>query len=391
MSLREARPVEASGVVKHLGGALIIDSLDLTIPAGKVTVLLGPSGSGKSTLLRLIAGLERLDQGTIAIGGTVVAGPNQWVAPERRRVGMVFQDWALFPHLSVGGNVAFGLPRAERSGGRIAEVLSLVGLGGMERREPHTLSGGQQQRVALARALAPSPDVLLLDEPFSNLDAALRRRLRSEVHELLVELAVTTVFVTHDQEEAFVLGDQVAAMSAGRIAQLGTPEDLYRRPVDRWVSTFVGEANLVAGLAAGGQATSALGTVGLASALSGPIELVVRPELLRLGGPDDGSPATVELVEYHGHDATRAGADGRRHRAQAARWRDHRRAWRSGRDQPHGRRRPGIPRSGAGDRLTRTKLANGAAAIARQSSTTWVRNVSRAACQLAGSARPVAA
>ena len=168
-------------------------------------------------------------------------------------------------------------------------------------RLPHTLSGGQQQRVALARALAPRPDVLLLDEPFSNLDASLRRRLRTEVHELLESLGVTTIFVTHDQEEAFVLGQQVAVMREGRIVQHGTPADLYRRPVDRWVAGFVGEVNLLAGLAAGSIASTSLGDAPLAEHADGPVDVVVRPEQLRVHA---GGDAIVELVEYHGHDAT---------------------------------------------------------------------------------------
>ncbi len=228
-----SRDIQVRGVHKELGGALVIDDLSLTCPAGEVTVLLGPSGSGKSTLLRLLAGLERPDAGEIVVGGAVVAGPSTWIAPEKRRIGMVFQDWALFPHLDVAANVGFGVPRAERTAERVATTLELVGLGGMEQRAPHTLSGGQQQRVALARALAPRPDVLLLDEPFSNLDAALRRRLRSEVHELLVRLGMTTVFVTHDQDEAFVLGDGVAVVRDGRVVQLGTPTEIYRQRAHR--------------------------------------------------------------------------------------------------------------------------------------------------------------
>jgi iron(III) transport system ATP-binding protein len=296
-----ARGVEIRGVTKHLGGALIIDSLSLDVAAGSVTVLLGPSGSGKSTLLRLIAGLERLDGGTLHIGGDLVAGDSAWVSPERRHVGMVFQDWALFPHLSVGANIAFGVPRAERSPERLAEALGLVGLDGMEDRLPHTLSGGQQQRVALARALAPRPDVLLLDEPFSNLDASLRRRLRTEVHELLDSLGVTTIFVTHDQEEAFVLGEHVAVMRAGRIVQHGTPAELYRHPADRWIAGFVGEVNLLAGVAVGPIARTSLGDAPLVAYAEGKVDVVVRPEQLRL---QPGGDATVELVEYHGHDAT---------------------------------------------------------------------------------------
>ena len=295
------RGVEIRNVSKRLGRARVIDALSLDVPAGSVTVLLGPSGSGKSTLLRLIAGLERLDGGTIHVGGDLVAGNGAWVAPERRHVGMVFQDWALFPHLTVGANIAFGIPKPERSSRRVAKALGLVGLDGMEERPPHTLSGGQQQRVALARALAPRPDVLLLDEPFSNLDASLRRRLRTEVHELLESLAVTTIFVTHDQEEAFVLGQQVAVMRDGRIVQHATPSELYRHPADRWIAGFVGEANLLAGVAIGGIARTSLGDAPLVTCVEGPVEVVVRPEQLRVAV---GGDATVELVEYHGHDAT---------------------------------------------------------------------------------------
>lgn len=295
------RGVELHDIEKRLGGALIIDRLSLTVPPGSVTVLLGPSGSGKSTLLRLISGLETPDAGRVVIGTATVAGDGAWVPPEKRRVGMVFQDWALFPHLSVGANVAFGVPRGERTAERIAEALTLVGLPGMEERAPHTLSGGQQQRVALARALAPRPDVLLLDEPFSNLDAALRRRLRTEVHELLVSLEVTTVFVTHDQEEAFVLGDQVAVVREGRIVQLGSPNELYRRPVDPWVAGFVGEANLLAGQADGTTASTVVGAIPLLAPQHGAVQVVLRPEQLRVVA---GGDAVVELVEYHGHDAT---------------------------------------------------------------------------------------
>lgn len=318
-----SRDIQVRGVHKELGGALVIDDLSLTCPAGEVTVLLGPSGSGKSTLLRLLAGLERPDAGEIVVGGAVVAGPSTWIAPEKRRIGMVFQDWALFPHLDVAANVGFGVPRAERTAERVATTLELVGLGGMEQRAPHTLSGGQQQRVALARALAPRPDVLLLDEPFSNLDAALRRRLRSEVHELLVRLGMTTVFVTHDQDEAFVLGDGVAVVRDGRVVQLGTPTEIYRRPADRWVATFVGEANVLTGRIVGTgpdrRADTVLGrlpldpdddqhdgAVGDGGTAAGAVEVVVRPEqvALSIAGPSSPVVADVELVEYHGHDAT---------------------------------------------------------------------------------------
>ena len=223
---------------------------------------------------------------------------------------MVFQDWALFPHLTVGENVGYGLSRDERRSGRVEESLELVGLGGLAKRMPGTLSGGQQQRVALARALAPQPHVILLDEPFSNLDTSLRVQVRSEVHRLLSELGVTTVFVTHDQEEAFVLGDRVAVMYDGMIRQLERPDVIYSNPASAWVASFVGEANLIRADAAGARASSAIGPLELQESLTGAVDVLVRPEQLVLSGlddesagaPDDCGAATVQLVEYYGHD-----------------------------------------------------------------------------------------
>jgi iron(III) transport system ATP-binding protein len=212
---------------------------------------------------------------------------------------MVFQDWALFPHLDVGDNVGYGLPRRERRGGRVDAALELVGLGGLARRRPGTLSGGQQQRVALARAIAPEPAVLLLDEPFSNLDTTLRVQVRTEIHQLLAELGVTTVFVTHDQEEAFVLGDEVAVMDEGRIVQQAPPDELYADPASPWVAGFVGDANLLAGDALGTSARTVVGEVTLRSASRGAVTVLLRPEELRL---EAGGDATVELTEFYGHD-----------------------------------------------------------------------------------------
>jgi iron(III) transport system ATP-binding protein len=296
--------IAVAGANKRFGDVDVLRQVDLRVEPGAVVSLLGPSGCGKTTLLRAIAGLERLDGGEVRIGDRLVSGPGAHVPPERRRVGMVFQDWALFPHLSVAQNVGYGLPRAERAGARVDDALAMVGLGGLGERSPGTLSGGQQQRVALARALAPQPGVLLLDEPFSNLDSALRVQVRTEVHQLLAELAVTTVFVTHDQEEAFVLGDQVAVMHGGRIVQQASPSGLYAQPATPWVATFVGDANLVGGTAAGGTATTAVGPVALDAELDGAVQVVLRPEDLRLVALSgrDGVPATVELCEYYGHD-----------------------------------------------------------------------------------------
>lgn len=287
-----------SGVISD-----VLDGVSLDVPAGRTLALLGPSGCGKTTLLRSIAGLERPSDGTVSIDGDLMSGPSKWVPPERRRIGMVFQDWALFPHLSVAKNVAYGLSRRERRE-REAQVqtsLDLVGLHGMGGRMPSTLSGGQQQRVALARALAPKPRVLLLDEPFSNLDTNLRAEVRAEVHHLLLELGITAVFVTHDQEEAFVLGDRVAVMNAGRIEQIDTPHNIYTAPSSRWVAQFVGEASLVRGHASGSTAATPLGDVALESELHGTVDVLIRPEQVAM--ERSSGSATVELIEFYGHDA----------------------------------------------------------------------------------------
>jgi iron(III) transport system ATP-binding protein len=287
-------------VHKSFGTHPVLRGVSLEVPAGKVCALLGPSGSGKTTLLRAIAGLESIDQGTIAVGDRVLTGADRYVQPEQRRVGMVFQDWALFPQMTVAENVAFGLPRAERRGPRVGEVLEMVGLSEYASRHPGTLSGGQQQRVALARALAPRPEVLLLDEPFSNLDTALRVQVRTDVHHLLAEAGITAVFVTHDQEEAFVLGDVVAVVNDGLFEQVGSPRDLYRTPASRWVARFVGEANFVGGTAAGASVDTAVGAIPLTGELHGAVDALVRPEHLAV---EPGGSARVELVEYYGHDS----------------------------------------------------------------------------------------
>ena len=292
--------IAVRGLRKNFGATEVLRDVDLDVPAGRLVALLGPSGCGKTTLLRSIAGLERPDAGTITLGGRALVGAGTFVAPERRRIGMVFQDWALFPHLTVGRNVGFGLDRAERRSGRVDEALALVELTGLADRMPATLSGGQQQRVALARALATRPAALLLDEPFSNLDATLRGSIRAEVHRLLHDLSVTAVFVTHDQEEAFLLGDEVAVMLDGRIVQQGVPADIYERPASRAVAGFVGDANFVPGTASGDKADTALGPVPLLADLSGDVEVVVRPEQLSLV---DGDAGAVTSVEYYGHDA----------------------------------------------------------------------------------------
>jgi iron(III) transport system ATP-binding protein len=295
----QARGVEVRGVDKAFSDTSVLRSIDLVIHPGQSVALLGPCGCGKTTLLRLIAGLERPDSGEISVGGQVMASESAWTPPEKRNVGMVFQDWALFPHLTVGRNVGYGLPRAERKGPRVIEALDMVGLADLVDRMPETLSGGQQQRVALARAIAPRPTVLLLDEPFSNLDSALRMGVRSEVHRLLVGLGITSIFVTHDQEEAFVLGDDVAVMQDGRIEQIGSPQDIYRSPSSAWIASFVGDVNLLVGAGQGVVVDTVVGTIPLATPANGQVKVLVRPEDLTLTREGSG---TVTLTEYYGHD-----------------------------------------------------------------------------------------
>ncbi|MBW3546734.1 MAG: ABC transporter ATP-binding protein [Actinobacteria bacterium] len=292
--------VEVRGLSKTFGSVAALRDVSLRAAPGSVLALLGPSGCGKTTLLRSIAGLEAPDAGEIVVGGRLLTSDRGSVPPEQRQVGMVFQDWALFPHLDVGANVGYGLSRAERRSGRVEEALALVGLTGLAGRPPGTLSGGQQQRVALARALAPRPSVLLLDEPFSNLDTSLRVQVRAEVHRLLAELEITTVFVTHDQEEAFVLGDEVVVLRDGAVEQQGAPSELYASPASAWVAAFVGDANLMAGEADGAWARTAVGAVPLTAEAAGPVQVLVRPESLRVGPGDGGA---VEVVEFYGHDS----------------------------------------------------------------------------------------
>ena len=255
----------------------------------------------QTTLLRTIAGFERPNRGTVELAGRLVTSPGLELAPERRRIGMVFQDYALFPHLTVERNVGYGLSRSKR-GVRVPELLSLVGLEDAAGRYPHQLSGGQQQRVALARALAPAPDVVLLDEPWSNADPLLREELRSEVTRILRPLGVTVVLVTHDREEAFSLADRIAVMRDGRIVQAGVPEEVYRRPRDRWVAEFVGPANVLGGAVDGDRVLTVLGSFRAGEAGHGEqVGVVIRPELLELS-VDPSAAAQVVAREFRGHD-----------------------------------------------------------------------------------------
>ena len=291
------------GLRKSFGMVLAVQSVDLEVAAGASCALLGPSGCGKTTTLRLIAGIERPDDGEVSIGGRELNAPGTFVAPERRRIGMVFQDYALFPHLDVVGNVAYGLGRRANRG-RVAEVLELVGLTGDARRPVHELSGGQQQRVALARALAPTPELILLDEPFSNLDPGLRDRLRQEVRGILRAAGVTALFVTHDQAEALSIAETVAVMRDGRIEQLGTPEEIYSRPASRWVARFLGEIEVVPGRAARGRVECELGSFSAEQGIEGPVDVLIRPESIAIGisGPEGAASAEVIGRRFFGHD-----------------------------------------------------------------------------------------
>ena len=303
--------ITCTGVVKSHGRNPVLRGLDLTVPDGAVVTVLGESGSGKTTLLRIIAGFDRPDAGTIVIDGQVVDSADRFVPPERRRIGYVAQEGNLFPHLTIARNIAFGLPRRERGNGRVEELLDLVGLGGMGRRYPHQLSGGQQQRVALARALAPRPSVVLLDEPFSSLDAGLRASLRFDVMRILRQQRATTVFVTHDQQEALSVADLAGIVNSGRIGQFAAPETLYSRPADPGIARFLGEANIVPGTASAGAVDTAFGQLTLAngnSSPTGPAVVLIRPEQISLqshdGQPCDPGQATGQVIhrEYYGHD-----------------------------------------------------------------------------------------
>ena len=292
--------IRLDSVTKRFGDTTAVDDTSLCVERGSIVALLGPSGCGKTTLLRLIAGFERPDGGTVEIAGRTTAGPGIWVAPEARRVGMVFQDYALFPHLTVSANIGFGLPRAARAA-RVSELLDVVGLGGLERRYPHELSGGQQQRVALARALAPSPELVLLDEPWSNVDPFLRESLRAEVAEIIRPLGVTVLLVTHDREEAFSLADRIALMRNGKVLQEGTAEELYFAPADRWAAEFVGAANVLRGKVVGGRVETPIGAFPAHGAERADAQVLVRPELLELE-PSATGPAEVVAREFRGHD-----------------------------------------------------------------------------------------
>jgi iron(III) transport system ATP-binding protein len=305
-ALQQAEPkLRLRGVGKRYGQVEALRELTLDVAAGEILLIVGPSGCGKSTALRLIAGLEAPDAGEIEISGQVVAG-SRWVGPEQRGVGMVFQDYALFPHMSVAQNVAFGLQRwsREQRAARVAEVLDLVNLGRHAQRYPHELSGGEQQRVAIARALAAKPQLLLLDEPLSNLDAELRAELRVELRRVLEAAGITGIMVTHDQEEAFAIADRVAVFSRGELCQVGSAEEVYHAPACRFVADFVGEAGFVRGSVSGRRVLTEIGEFDASHWPPGAtVEVMLRPADLRLQPRPDGEG---EVVARHFRGADNA-------------------------------------------------------------------------------------
>ncbi|HJN91414.1 MAG TPA: ABC transporter ATP-binding protein [Dehalococcoidia bacterium] len=318
---------------KSYGSVVAVNDISLDVAQGELVALLGPSGGGKTTTLRLIAGFEQPDRGSVQIGGNEVAGPGRFQPPERRHVGMVFQDYALFSHLTVAANVAYGLQGNGASGvaatirgwtkrklgkersltNRVREILNLVELTDMAQRYPDELSGGEAQRVALARALAPAPDLILLDEPFSNLDAQLRASVRAEVREILRRAGAAAIFVTHDQEEAFSLADRVVVMYQGKVVQTGTPGEIYRHPATRFVASFVGDADFLPGQVRSDGVHTEIGIVPTPRSVdTADVEVMLRPEsfLVEAHAPgDDPSPEDPltnagEVIgrEYYGHD-----------------------------------------------------------------------------------------
>lgn len=289
--------IRARGLTKAFGDVRALDGFNLDVWEGSLLTLLGPSGCGKTTALRVIAGFEGAT-GTVDIRGRRVLSRDVFVPPERRNVGMVFQDYALFPHMTVTRNVGYGLSR-DADASRVPEVLELVGLSGLGSRMPGELSGGQQQRVALARALAPSPDVILLDEPFSNLDANLRDRVRRELKVILTEARTTAVLVTHDQEEALATSDLVAVMYRGSVVQFDSPARLYTHPADPWVAEFLGDADVLAATGHRGYADTTIGR--FKTDLRGPVLVVVRPEDVQIS-IGEAPNAVVTGSEFFGHD-----------------------------------------------------------------------------------------
>jgi iron(III) transport system ATP-binding protein len=298
--------LEIEDVHFSYGSTDVLQGVSLTVPDGAITAVLGASGSGKTTLLRVLAGFTRPRSGRVQLAGRTIDGPGLHLPPDKRGLGYVAQEGALFPHLTVARNVAFGLRgTARRHHGRVDELLAMVGLDGFGGRYPHELSGGQQQRVALARALALRPSVVLLDEPFSSLDAALRVSVRADIIQTLRASGAAVVLVTHDQEEALSVADQVAVLRHGRVAQIGDPRDIYRQPVDADMAQFLGDANLVDAVVVDGVARTPLGDLDVHAVNGSRGVALIRPEQISitLGRQPTGLTGHVASQTYQGHDS----------------------------------------------------------------------------------------
>ena len=294
--------LEVQDVSKCFGETLCVEIEHIHVCEGEVLALLGPSGCGKTTTLRLIAGLEIPDRGRISLAGQEVSGERVFVPPEKRKLGLVFQDYALFPHLTVAQNIRFGLQKVQGDvDARVQEMLELTRLSRLSHRFPHELSGGEQQRTALARCLAPYPRMLLLDEPFSSLDAFLRKELRAEVKEILQEIQITTILVTHDQEEALSMSDHLAVMLHGTVQQVGTPRELYWSPIHEDIARFMGEVNLLPGWASGHEVECVLGRLPIQKRMEGAVQVMLRPETLYVDLGNEGRPGRVLDIEFYGH------------------------------------------------------------------------------------------
>ena len=291
--------IRTRSVSKSYDEEQVLSDFNLDVWKGSITGILGSSGSGKTTALRLIAGFDRPDAGIIEMKNEVIVSDEVWLPPEKRNIGMVFQDYALFPHLTVEKNIAFGLGKNDLEKGRLKEVIDMCNLSGLINKFPQELSGGQQQRVALARALAPNPEVVLLDEPFTSLDAQMARVLRDEVVELLKNTETTAIIVTHDQEEALSVCDVVSVLQKGKIIQSSTPQEIYLNPVSKTVANSVGDPNILKGFSIDGRVETSLGT--FVSAYEGALDVSIRPECIELNLDSEGSYIVKECT-FYGHD-----------------------------------------------------------------------------------------
>ena len=292
-----AHALQLLEISRRFGNRTVLSGISLSVPAGRITCLLGESGCGKSTLLRIISGVDQPDEGSIRMAGTEIAGPACFIEPESRNIGQMFQDYALFPHLSVADNIAFGLRHLSRADqrARVAEVVERIGLAHLVGRYPGPLSGGEQQRVALARALAPKPGILLMDEPFSNLDQGLRERIRRETVDILHAFSMTAIIVTHDPQEAMAVGDQIVLMRAGQIEQTGTPFEIYDKPRSPYAAEFMGPCNRLPGIWSNGRIETPIGTFPAALDLpEGALALAcIRPQALTIGPDGEGISARI--------------------------------------------------------------------------------------------------